>query len=129
MKKTPEKRIDRIEALVEKNAKLIGDLSSRVDGNISSIEALITRVDKNTESINALNQTVEDLAISVKRGFDGVYEKFDQVDARLDGMVTIAVFNERMDRVEFRFNEHDRRLDNLEDKVGLISRKIGLSRK
>lgn len=96
-----ERKIDKLTVMVEKHGELIK---------------------QNSESIVSLNQSLEDLAISVKRGFDAVYEKFDE-------MVTIAVFNERMDRVEFRFNEHDRRLDNLEDKVGLISRKIGLSRK
>lgn len=73
------------------------------------------RIDRIEGSIKDLVTTVEDLAISVKNGFDQ--------------MVTKEEFNERMDRVEFRYNGHDRRIEILEDKVGIINRKIGLSRK
>ena len=122
MQTETDKQIYKIAILVEKNSK-------DIEKNTQSIETLSILVEKNSKdieknsiSIADLSQTVEDLAISVKNGFDSVYEKFKEV-------VTIDVFSERMDRLEFRFNEHDRRIDNLEDKVGLISRKIGLSRK
>lgn len=65
--------------------------------------------------MNRLEDLIENLAISIKNV--------------LDQMVTKEEFNDRMDRVEFRYNGHDRRIEILEDKVGIINRKIGLSRK
>jgi hypothetical protein len=40
------------------------------------------------------NVTIEDLAVMVKRGFDGVDKRFDLVDKRFDAM------DDRFERVE-----------------------------
>jgi predicted nuclease with TOPRIM domain len=51
-----------------------------------------------------------------------INERFDKVDGRFDEV------NDRLDRVEFGANSQERRITNLEDKVQLISKKVGLSK-
>jgi hypothetical protein len=50
--------------------------------------------------------TIEDLAVMVKKGFDGVDKRFDGVD-------------DRFDRIEkFILADHKRRIERLEEQVG-----------
>ena len=68
------------------------------------------------------NITLNDLAVMVKRGFDGVDEKFDKMENRLEnlenGQEEIKL---KLDHVAYRFEveELDRRLRRVESKIGL----------
>jgi len=65
------------------------------------------------------NTTIDDLAIMVKKGFDGVDRRFDGVDRRFDGV------DRRLDKVEKRLDrieklilaDHRDRIEKLEMEV------------
>ena len=78
------------------------------------------------------NITIDDLAVMVQKGFDGVDKKFEQVDKRfeqvdkrfeqvdkrLDTMVTKAEMNRRFDGLEDRvLASHQKRIEKLEAEV------------
>ena len=63
------------------------------------------------------NQLIEDLAVSVKRGFDGMHEEFTVVNGRLD-----AVEN-RLSKIE---NGHVGRIERLEDDMTRVKMKLGI---
>ncbi len=62
------------------------------------------------------NITIDELAVMVKKGFDGVDVKFERVDKRFDVMATKAEMNRRFDAVVTKA-EMNRRFDGLEDRV------------
>ena len=65
------------------------------------------------------NTTINDLAVMVGKGFDGVDKRFDGVDKRFDGI------DKRFDAVDFRLDkieklilaDHKRRIERLETEV------------
>jgi len=69
--------------------------------------------------------TINDLAVMVQKGFDGVDKRFEQVDKRfeqmdkrLDSMVTKAEMNRRFDGLEDRvLASHQKRIEKLEAEV------------
>lgn len=81
------------------------------------------------------NVTVDDLAVMVQKGFNDITTKmatktelsalhnemnkrFEQVDKRLDGMVTKAEMNRRFDGLEDRvLASHQKRIEKLEAEV------------
>ncbi len=67
---------------------------------------------------------IENLAQSVKRGFDEIHERFDGVDARFDAV------DERLDKVENRLtkieNGHIGRIERLEDDMAHVKVKVGM---
>jgi len=75
------------------------------------------------------NITIDELAVMVQKGFNGVDARFDkmgkemnsrfeQVDKRLDGMVTKAEMNRRFDGLEDRvLASHQKRIEKLEAEV------------
>ena len=75
------------------------------------------------------NITINELAVMVQKGFNGVDTRFDkmskemnsrfeQVDKRLDGMVTKAEMNRRFDGLEDRvLASHQKRIEKLEAEV------------
>lgn len=69
-------------------------------------------------------ELITDLAASVARGFEHVDEQFRGLRHDMDQHFNQV--EERLDRIEFSVNGHDRRLDVLEDKVRRISVKTGL---
>jgi archaellum component FlaC len=54
------------------------------------------------------NITIDDLAIMVKKGFDGVDKRFDGVDKRFEAI------DKRFDGVDKRFDKVEKRLDRIE---------------
>lgn len=65
----------------------------------------------------------EDLAGAVKSGFDQVDERFEKVDERFDKI------EYRLDRIEnISIGNHERRIENLEDKVLVISNTLKLKK-
>jgi len=62
--------------------------------------------------------TINDLAVMVQKGFNGVDKRFEQIDKRLDGMVTKAEMNRRFDGLEDRvLASHQKRIEKLEAEV------------
>jgi len=66
--------------------------------------------------------TINDLAVMVQKGFNGVDKRFEQVDKRLDTiescMVTKAEMNRRFDGLEDRvLASHQKRIEKLEAEV------------
>mgnify|MGYP003393041206 CR=1 FL=1 len=82
------------------------------------------------KKIDELGELIGNLAIMVKNGFDDIYARFDRIDERFEQI------DERFDRMDKRFDRmenislggHDRRIEILEDKVGVINKKLGLKR-
>ncbi len=70
------------------------------------------------------DELVEGLAVMVQRGFAGT--KSDLEDFRKDVDNFRKEVNHRFDRVEFHLSSHERRIEVLEDKMRLVSTKIGL---
>lgn len=65
---------------------------------------------------------LEDLALMVKHGFDGVDKRFDGVEGRLDKV------ENRLDRVENRLDDVDKRLDHVDARLGNIERDVSYLR-
>lgn len=63
--------------------------------------------------------TNEELARMVQDGFSEARTELQTVEKRL---------NDRFDRIEFNTNSQERRISILEDKVQMISTKIGLKK-
>ncbi|MEK7610621.1 MAG: hypothetical protein AAB468_02630 [Patescibacteria group bacterium] len=63
------------------------------------------------------NVSIDDLAVMVKHGFDGVDQRFDAVDKRFDAADEHFIQIEaRLDRIEnLILREHQHRLERLED--------------
>ncbi|HEY4511494.1 MAG TPA: hypothetical protein VJH55_01505 [Candidatus Paceibacterota bacterium] len=59
-------------------------------------------------------EMIEDLAVMVQRGFAETANKED-----------IKRLEDRLDRIEFSVNGHERRIETLEDKVRMLSVKVG----
>lgn len=71
----------------------------------------------------ATMDALESLARSTKEGFGSVNERFDRMDDRFDRM------NDRFDRIEnISIGGHERRIDNLEDRVRVIETKTNIKR-
>ena len=64
------------------------------------------------------NITIDDLAVMVQKGVDSVDKKFEQVDKRLENLVTKAEMNRRFDGLEDRvLASHQKRIEKLEQEV------------
>jgi len=67
------------------------------------------------------NVTIGDLAIMVKKGFEGVDLRFDSVDERLDSI------GERLEKTEkLVLEDHDRRIEKLEAKMDEIREALAI---
>ena len=67
------------------------------------------------------NMTIEDLAIMLQEEFKNIYKRLDCIEERLDRIEV------RLERIEFNQTTQERRISNLEDKVRIISTKLGLA--
>jgi hypothetical protein len=74
-----------------------------------------------------LEAKVDNLAVKVDTLSTNLDDLAEIVKVIADKMVTKEEFNDRFDKLEFRIGGHDNRISNLEDKIYLISKKIGLS--
>ncbi len=80
------------------------------------------------------NTTIENLAIMVKNGFDEVNKRFDQMATKEDlndlkiGMDNqFSEVNHRLDNIEHLLTkEHERRIEQLEDRVQKLMEATGL---
>ena len=64
------------------------------------------------------NTTIDELAIMVQKGFNGVDKRFEQVDKRFDVVVTKAEMNRRFDGLEDRIlASHQKRIEKPEAEV------------
>lgn len=74
------------------------------------------------KKFNMKNITINDLAIMTQKGFadlEGRMDKrFDDFEERI---------NRRFDIIEFKMGGHDRRIENLEDKMRIVNNKLGLA--
>lgn len=70
------------------------------------------------KKIDSLAQSIEDLAIITKQGFDqcATKDELREIEYRLDRIENISI------------GSHERRIENLEDKVLVISTKMGLKK-
>ena len=67
------------------------------------------------------NQLIEELALSVKKGFDEVHEK---VDTGLEGVQKeLKEVNSRLTKIE---NGHVGRIERLEDDMARVKVKVGI---
>ena len=60
------------------------------------------------------HMNIEDLAVMIKHGFDGVDKRFDEVDKRFEGV------DKRFDAVDKRFDRVDKRIDNVEREISTL---------
>lgn len=68
------------------------------------------------------NITIDELAVMVKKGFDGVDVRFDGVDRRLDKV------EKRLDRIEkLILSDHKERIERLEMQVKELKELIAFS--
>jgi len=70
-------------------------------------------------SKKTVDEKIDDLAISVKNGFDQSASDLKGLEDRL---------TDSLDKIEFNTNSQERRITILEDKVRMISVKVGLSK-
>ena len=74
------------------------------------------------KKVKTIDEKIEELAVITQRGFTDVDKKLEVLSSDLKEV------KETVDRIEYRVNTHDRRIENLEDKVRVISTKIGLQK-
>ena len=75
-------------------------------------------------NMKVAEQLIENLAIAVKNGFDGMNQCFDQTATKDD----IKRLEQRIDILEHRIlNTHANRLDILEDAMRQVKTKLGIS--
>ena len=75
-----------------------------------------------TKKVKTIDEKIEELAVITQRGFTDVDKKLEVLSSDLKEV------KETVDRIEYRVNTHDRRIENLEDKVRVISTKVGLQK-
>lgn len=68
-------------------------------------------------TLAATKEDVENLAVSVKNGFDEVYVRLDDMDNRFDRIENISI------------GGHERRIENLEDDIRTLKTKVGIERR
>ena len=68
----------------------------------------------------AKNMTTDELAIMLQGEFKVIHAEFRDVHSEMDRM------NQRLARIEFNTSGQDSRIATLEDKVRIISTKLGL---
>lgn len=65
-----------------------------------------------------MEEKIDDLALSVAKGFDESYRRMSEHENHL---------GEKLDRVEFLVNGQERRVSILEDRMRQLATKVGLS--
>ncbi len=83
------------------------------------MNSLSGKVGALTSTVTDLVTTVENLAISTKRGFDSTATKED-MDAGFKEV------NARLDRIESTVTGHGNRIDRVVDDVRLVKTKVGM---
>ncbi len=78
------------------------------------------------KKIKTIDDKIDDLAAMTQRGFSELESKMFKGFANVHE--EIKEVKETVDRIEYRVNTHDRRIENLEDKVRVIGTKIGLQK-
>lgn len=76
-----------------------------------------------------VEELIEDLATMTSKGFEEVSGRLDGVEGKLgkvEGEMKEVV--KRLDRIEYGMVSHKRRLSILEDKMRIVSVKLGLKR-
>jgi hypothetical protein len=66
----------------------------------------------------SVEEKIDDLALSVAKGFDEVYRRMNQQEDRLGS---------RLDRIEYLVSGEERRVSILEDRVRQLATKTGLT--
>ncbi len=84
---------------------------------MATLESLEKRIDGFDARFDKIESLVESLAISVKEGFDRVDERFEQMDRRFDIIENISI------------KGHERRIENLEDRVRVVETKTKIRKK
>lgn len=65
--------------------------------------------------------TIDDLALMVKRGFDGQNQGFDKVEKRLDSHdLRFDMIDKRFDKVEKRLDDHDKKFISIETNLSIL---------
>lgn len=69
------------------------------------------------------NESIENLAVATKKGFDSVSERFDAVDERFDKVETrLGAVESGLDGIKnLLIRDHDNRIERLEDKVRMLN--------
>ncbi len=91
---------------------------------VGKLDTLNTRLDDITtlikENHRKTEQSIEELAISTGKGFAAVDEQFKRVDE------SFADMDKRFDKLEYKAVEQNPRITILEDKMKIVSTKLGL---
>jgi|CXWK01.1.fsa_nt_gi hypothetical protein len=107
---------------------------------MATMQTLERKIDLLTETLTnhidyvgknmATKSELDDLAISVKNGFDRVDERFAQIDVRFEQIdARFDQMDRRLDRIEnVSVGNHERRIENIEDDIRLIKTKVGLKK-
>ncbi len=69
-----------------------------------------------------VEELIESLAVMTQKGFDEVSGRLDGVEGGMKEVV------KRLDRIEYGMVSHERRISILEDKMQIVSTKLGLKR-
>jgi hypothetical protein len=95
-------------------------------------DRLIQKVDVIVE--NKIVHAIEELALSTGKGFAEVHEKFDKInekfvkiDEKFEKIDTrLNTIDYKLEKIEFNTTDHNHRLSALEDKMKIVTNKLGL---
>ncbi len=98
----------------------------------AKIEKLIIGLDeKFTRKFENLEKNLDDLAILTKENFELVFSKFEEVDRRFEEIdKRFEHVDRRFDRIEnVSIGNHERRIENIEDRLRVVETKTHLRKK
>lgn len=76
------------------------------------------------KKVKTIEEKIDDLAAMTARGFSDIEKQMTTIATKDDLKEVTA----RLDRIEFHMNTHERRIEMLEDKMRIVSTKIGLKK-
>lgn len=89
-------------------------------------ENVSKKVDVLNKAVTNLVKAVDKLAESTAHGFSEVGSKLKNLEEKVATKKEVKEITDRLDRIEFHMNTHERRIEILEDKMRMVSVKIGL---
>jgi|GEM_PF-1609812 len=84
------------------------------------LDKLDTKIDMVAISLSdKIDESIEDFAIQVAKGFEGVDNRFDRMDNRFDAV------DKRFDAMDERFGVMDKRFDAVDKRFGILEERVG----
>jgi uncharacterized coiled-coil DUF342 family protein len=113
-----------IEELALSTAKGFDEVHQKFKNVDERFDGINANFDIINSNFNIVNSNIESLALSTASGFDEAQE--NRVNFKLEMRESFNEMNKRFDKLEFKAVDHTPRIVALEDKMNIVSTKLGL---